>query len=114
MLENLAQSNNGVWQDLVGGNICNGTDCDYAALIRLANAVINNLTVIAVLAATMAFIWVGFQLLKSQGDPGAMKNAKTVGGNVVTGLFFVLAAWVIVKTITSVLLSPDFLNSSII
>lgn len=104
------------WKPLI---VCDGAlktadPCDFSDLIELANVVINNLTVIAVLAATVAFIWVGFQLLTSQGDVGAMTNAKKVGGNVIKGLFFVLAAWVIVKTITSVLLSPDFLNSSII
>ncbi len=99
---------------MVGEGICNGPDCDWAALIRLANAVINNLTVVAVLLATVAFIWVGIKLLTSQGNISAMENAKKVFGNVVTGLFFILAAWVIVRTITSVLLSQEFLNSSII
>ncbi len=101
----------GAWKPLI---VCNGPDCDWDALIRLANAVINNLTVVAVLAASIAFIWVGFKLLTSQGDTGAMSDAKKVGGNVLWGLFFILAAWVIVKTITSVLLSQEFLNSSII
>lgn len=99
--------------------VCDGAlgtsdPCGFDDLIELANVVINNLTVIAILGASIAFIWVGFQLLTSQGDAGAMKKAKDAGVNVLKGLFFVLAAWVIVKTITSVLLSPEFLNSSII
>ncbi len=105
-----------IWQPLI---VCDGAlgtsdPCGYDDLIELANVIINNFTVIAVLGASIAFIYVGIKLLTSGGDVGAMKDAKDTGTNVLKGLFFVLAAWVIVKTITTVLLSEEFLSGSII
>ena len=106
MLENLAQVGSDVssrfWKPLI---VCTGAEktsdpCGFDDLIELANVVINNLTVVAVLAASMAFIWVGFQLLTSQGDAGAMSNAKKVGWNVVKGLFFILALFIVLVFVT--------------
>lgn len=88
--------------------VCDGPDCGFDDLIELAKAVMNNLTVVAVLLASIVFIWVGYTLLTSQGDTGAMSKAKKALGNVVLGLFIVLAAWLIVYTISSVLLNDGF------
>ncbi len=101
---NLAQVDQGLWQDLI---VCNGPDCNFGHLIQLVRVIMNNLIVVALVASTIAFVWVGFTLLTSQGDPGAMKEAKEIGRKVVLGLIFVLAGWLIVYTITSVLLSRD-------
>lgn len=98
---NLAQA----WQDLI---VCNGPDCDFEDLIELVGVIMNNLIVVAIVASTIAFVWVGFTLLTSQGDPGALKKAKDIGMKVVWGLVFVLAGWLIVYTISSVLLNDGF------
>jgi hypothetical protein len=94
-----------VWQSPI---VCNGPDCDYNDLIRLAQIVINNLIVIATVLATIAFVWIGFKLLTSGGNPGAKDEAKKMAGKVLLGFVWILAAWLVVYTITSVLLNDGY------
>lgn len=101
---NLAQ----LWQSMIVCGPPNLPDCDFNSLIKLTKVLINNLIVLSTLLATVAFIWVGFVLLTSQGDPGAMSKAKHAAGSVVKGYIFILAAWLIVYTITSVLLKDGY------
>ena len=81
--------------------------CGFNDLIALAVAVINNLVVISVILATIAFLWIGFTLVTSGGDTGAREKAKNAAVSVLKGFIFVLAAWLIVYTITNVLLKPN-------
>jgi hypothetical protein len=101
----LAQAGTEISKKLI---VCNGPDCNFEDLIRLVTGVMDVLIMISFVAATIAFIWIGFTLLTSQGDSGAMKKAKDVGMKVVLGLVFVLAGWLIVYTISSVLLNKGF------
>lgn len=94
-----------VWQSLI---VCEGPDCGFDDLIRLAGVVMNNIIVLSIVASTIAFIWIGFTLLTSGGDVGAKEKAKNAAWSVVKGLFFVLAGWLIVYTISSVLLNEGF------
>lgn len=89
-------------------NICNGPDCDFNDLVMLTRVVMDNIITVSIFLATVAFMYVGFKYLTSQGDPGAKTYAKKVAFNVVIGLFFVLAGWVIVYTISTVLLKDGF------
>lgn len=103
------------WQSLI---VCDGVGgvpgpsgnilpkCDFKSLVMLVNVLINNLVIISTLLAVMVFIYAGFILLTSGGNPGARDRAKGMLGKVVVGYLVVLAAWIIVYTITSVLLDP--------
>jgi hypothetical protein len=99
------------WQSMI---VCDGTvpnpnnlpKCDFGSLITLVNVLISNLVVLSTLLATMVFIYAGFILLTSGGNPGARDRAKGMLGKVVIGYIVVLSAWIIVYTITSVLLDP--------
>lgn len=116
MIDQLAQASQGVWRDMVicgvtpgpGANPLYTHPCGYADLIRLIQALIGNLVVLSTMLATIGFIWVGFKLMTAGGNPGAMKEAKEMFGKIFLGFFWILAAWVVVYTITTALLKPEF------
>lgn len=100
----LAQVSQGVWKPLI---VCD-TNCNYNDLITLAQNVINNLIVLSSLFATAAFMYAGFKLMTSGGSTSAKEDAKKLFWKVVWGFAWILAAWIVVYTITSVLLKPDY------
>src|SRR5688572_29373717 len=111
MMDQLAQA----WQPLTG--LCNTTQnslgrftdpCKFNHLILLAKNIITDLVILATLAATVGFIFVGFKLMTSGGNPGALSDAKEMFKKVLFGFLWIIAAWVVVYTITSVLLKPEF------
>lgn len=97
-----------VWQPLI---VCNGPDCGYADLVKLAQNLITDLTILATMLATVGFIWAGFLLLTSGGDPGKKNEAKNVLWKVFWGFVWVLGSWVVIYTITSTLLKGQGYNS---
>ncbi len=88
--------------------VCNGADCNFGHLIDLAKVVMNNIVVVATLLVTIAFVVIGIKFLTSGGDIKAREDSKKIAKNVLLGFFFVLAGWLIVYTITSVLLRDGF------
>ncbi len=86
----------------------NGPDCNFGHLIKLALVVMDNIVVLATFLVTIAFVYIGFIFLTSGGDVGAKKKAKDTASNVLWGFILVLAAWLIVYTITSVLLKGGY------
>jgi Type IV secretion system pilin len=105
---------NNVWKPLV---FCNqtvdqlnntNTACGFNDLIKLAQAVISDLTFLATLLFVVGCIYVGFRLMTSGGNESEMKEAKSRLGLLLKGYFFILAAWLIIYLITSVLLKSSF------
>ncbi len=100
-----------VWQPLV---VCDGVpgnglpECDFATFILLIKNLITDLVVISTLIAVAVFCYAGFILLTSGGNKSAMDKAKGMLGKVVVGYLWILAAWLIVYTITSVLLNTGY------
>ena len=99
-----------IWQPLI---ICNNPPefpnaCDFQSLILLVNNLITDLIIISTLLATVGFVYAGFRLLTSGGNEEAMKSAKNTAWNIGKGFFFILIAWVLVYTITNVLLAPGY------
>jgi hypothetical protein len=88
--------------------VCEGPDCDWAALIKLVNTLITDMIIISTLLAVAVFIYAGFLLLTSGGNESAKTKAKDMFGKVVKGYVVILAAWLIVYTITSILLKPGY------
>lgn len=82
--------------------------CGYYELIKLAQTVITDLIILATLLATVVFIYAGFKLMTSGGDPGAAKEAKEMLMKVVWGFLWILVAWIVVYTIMNTLLKPEF------
>lgn len=90
--------------------VCDGVDvpCTFAKLIELVKVLITDLVFISTFIAVAAFAYAGFVLLTSGGNETAKKKATHVFTSVVIGYVWILAAWLIVYTITSVLLNPGY------
>ncbi len=83
------------------GNITN--PCDFAGFMELINNVIQFLLFkMAVPIAAIMFAYAGV-LLVTAGGGEAKTKAKHIFGNVVFGLVIAIAAWLIVRTILSIL-----------
>ena len=102
------------WKALI---VC-GTEelggCTFEHLILLANNLIHNLILLSTLLAVISFAYAGIILLTSGGNPGAKTQAKAIFKKVLIGYLWILSAWLLVYTITKVLLIDGFslLNTS--
>lgn len=96
-----------IWQDLI---VCDGVEkeCTFSSLMQLANAVITNLVVLATFLTAIAFMYAGFKLLTSGGSESAKTKAKDIFLSVLIGYLWILGAWLVVYTITSALLKPEY------
>lgn len=91
---------------------CSGVDCDFNALMELANRIISFILYISIPLAAISFSYAGYLYLSAAGDPSKIESAHKIFGNVLKGFIFVLSGWLIVYTITSALLGNDFKNST--
>lgn len=86
----------------VSGQVKN--PCGFKHVLTLVNKVIRFiLFVLVVPIAAIMFAYTGFLLLTSGGDPGKKKKAKEIFANVFWGLIIAAAAWLIIRTILSLL-----------
>jgi len=87
------------------GVICaNPPDCTFRDLVNLARNIINFLIIVSIPAATIAFAYAGFLFMTAQGNSSKISQARGIFIKVLIGFLFVLAGWLIVRTITSVLI----------
>jgi hypothetical protein len=77
--------------------------CDTSFVATFANGLINFLITMLGVIAVIVLVIVGFQMVMSAGDPGAWKAAKDRFTNIVIGIIIILAAWLVVDTIMSIL-----------
>lgn len=97
------------WKPLiVCGTATTPSPCEFEHLILLARHLIHDLVILSTFLAMVAFVYAGYVLLTSQGNPGALTKAKHVFTSVLIGYLVVLGAWLLVYTITSALLDPKF------
>jgi hypothetical protein len=82
-------------------------ECGFQDLIKLVDNIMGWIIMISTPVAAGVFAWAGF-LLMTTAVADKKSKAKSMMQKVFIGFFFILAAWVIVKTITFALLSPDF------
>jgi hypothetical protein len=78
-------------------------DCGYVALLQLVNNVISWIIMIAVPVAAGVFAWAGIKYMTT-GVSDQKSAAKAMIQKVFIGLVFILAAWIIVGTISKALL----------
>lgn len=88
--------------------VCDGPDCGFSHLITLAQNLITDMIIISTFLATAAFAYAGFLLLTSGGSQAIKDKAKSVFTKVLIGYLWILGAWLLVYTITSVLLKPSY------
>ncbi len=81
--------------------------CGFSSLILLAQNLITDLIFLSTLFATAAFAYAGFKLLTSGGSEKAKDEAVDIFKKVGIGYLWILVAWLLVYTITS-LLAPGF------
>jgi len=86
---------------LVGADlvICDGPKCHFGDLITLVDSVLDYILAISASLAAIMFSYAGFLYLTAQGETGKRTKANQVFVNVGKGLFFVVAAWLIVKAV---------------
>jgi hypothetical protein len=83
---------------------CKGADCDFNALMALINNVIHFvLFYMAVPIAAIMFFYAGFMMVTSAGSSESKTKAKNIFSSAVYGLVIAAAAWLIVRTILSIL-----------
>lgn len=83
---------------------CDGTKespCDFKALIKLVQNIINFLVYMSAPVAAVAFAWAGVLYLTAAGDETKIGKAHTIFTDVLIGLGIVLSAWLIVKLIVT-------------
>ena len=83
---------------------CGSEGCGFGQLMELVNNIVYFILFrLAVPIAAIMFAYAGFLLLFSGGEQAKRTKAKSIFVNVGLGLAFALAAWLIVKTIFTVL-----------
>ena len=87
------------------GTTANPTSCDFVQLMSLVNTVINFLLFkMVVPIAAIMFAYAGFLLVTAGGEAAhARTKAKSIFTNAVLGLIFAVAAFLIIRTILSIL-----------
>jgi hypothetical protein len=81
------------------------TPCDFNQLMNLVNTVIHFILFdMAIPIAAIMFAYAGFLLITAGGETaGARTKAKSIFWNAVWGLVIAAAAWLIIRTVLSIL-----------
>jgi len=97
-----------VWQPLLVCETEKFPDpCHFGDFIQLIKNGITDLVLVSSLLAVAVFVYAGFILLTSGGNPGKATEAKGMLWKVVLGYAWIIGAWVLVYTITSAVLSSE-------
>jgi hypothetical protein len=81
-----------------------GKSCDFNALMALINNVIHFVLFnLAVPIAAVMFFYAGFMMVTSGGSSESKTKAKNIFSSAVFGLAIAAAAWLIIRTILSIL-----------
>ena len=82
--------------------------CTFADIMELAQNVITALILLSSFLAVIAFIYAGFLLMTSGGNETQKTRSKDIFKKVFIGYLWILSAWIIVYTITSLLQNQGF------
>lgn len=87
---------------------CDGPNCTFDDVIKLANNVIHFLMVdVAVPLAAIGFMFSGAKLVLNQDKEGAWSEAKEGFGNIGKGFLLMLGAYILIKTILFAFLTQE-------
>ena len=81
-------------------------ECTFQDLIAAVKKVVDIAVKLALSLSVIAITYAGFLYMKSGDNPGDRKRANKMLLNVVKGIVFILAAWLIVSLIANALLRP--------
>lgn len=86
------------------GTTVNTKSCDFTAVMDLINNVIGFILVGMVIPiAAIMFFYAGFKMVTSPGSTESKTQAKNIFTNAVIGLVVAAGAWLIIRTILSIL-----------
>lgn len=88
---------------------CDGVtvQCNFSKLLILATNILNFLLIVSFPLAAIGFAWAGFLFLSSAGSESQVSKAKGIFTKILIGFLIILSAWLIVRTVTNVLLDPQ-------
>lgn len=86
---------------------CEGESCNFAELIKGVKKIINIGTGFALFFSVVVIAYVGFEYMTSGDNANQRKTANERMVKVVKGIVLILAAWMIVNLILSVLVNGD-------
>ena len=98
----------GFCDPLAKARLAGGNPCDFTAIIQLIKNGIHDLVLLSTLLAVVVLVWAGITWLTSGGSTTKHQQALGMLMSVVKGYVWILAAWLIVYSITNVLLWHDF------
>ena len=86
------------------GTVANRTSCDFNAFMDLINNVIGFIFQgLAIPIAAVMFFYAGFLMVTSGGSSESKTKAKNIFTNAIFGLVIASGAWLIIRTILSIL-----------
>lgn len=83
-------------------------ECGFLDAIAEVKLLINTFFILSVPITVIAIAVSGVQILLAQGNMAKIKDARIRVQNILIGFVIILSAWLIVYTITSQLLKPEF------
>ncbi len=88
---------------------CNkrGVECSWDDLVMLGQEVLQFAIYLAVLGATVAFVWAGFKMMTNMGNDGEITKAKKILYTAAIGLVITMAAYLIVDFILDKLMVEE-------
>ncbi|MCF7865200.1 MAG: hypothetical protein K9M11_01725 [Candidatus Pacebacteria bacterium] len=72
--------------------------CGWPQLMKMGQNILQNAIYLAAMAAVVSMVYAGYLYMTSGDDTGARKTANGIFGNVIKGIFFTMAAWLLVAT----------------
>lgn len=85
----------------------NPNDCNFTQLIEMFKRIFNYLVLISIPLAAIGFAYAGWIYITSGGE-GGVRRAHDIFQKIATGFILILAAWLIVYTLSSALLKSNF------
>lgn len=88
---------------------CDGVKvpCDFKAVVATFQRILTFLLYLSIPLVVGIILYTGFKYLTAGGDAYKLEEAKKMLIPVAIGIFWVLAAWLVVNTILKTFLSPD-------
>lgn len=85
----------------------NSKECDFAQLKVLFNRILNFLLYLSIPLVMGMIMYTAFTYLTANGDPGKIASAKKMLIPVALGVFWVLAGFIVVRTVLGSFLAPN-------
>lgn len=84
---------------IIPEDFCDGPTCTFDDFLTLMKNVFNFVISFAIIISSIAFAYAGYLYITSGGDSGKTKQATSIFTNFAVGLFFLLAAFLIIQLI---------------